>query len=136
MLFVLDYKALKVALGMCFSMGRQDIYSFKIINKSVFIYNKVFFSSPGAELQLLLKFNEHYHSAPPSVNFTTIPFHPNGEDIVPLIIIDQEHNDNTILYSSCASRMCPLPTQVVASMLYCRGRLGQDQQQLVQTFLI
>lgn len=35
----------------------------------------------GAELQLLLKFNEHYHSAPPSVNFTTIPFHPNVDPV-------------------------------------------------------
>lgn len=39
------------------------------------------FSAPGAELQLSLKYTELFEIFPPIVNFTTIPFHPNGKDI-------------------------------------------------------
>ncbi|XP_053105823.1 ubiquitin-conjugating enzyme E2 U isoform X2 [Hemicordylus capensis] len=31
----------------------------------------------GAELQLSVKYTEDYNKVPPSINFTTIPFHPN-----------------------------------------------------------
>ncbi|XP_013929405.1 PREDICTED: ubiquitin-conjugating enzyme E2 U [Thamnophis sirtalis] len=31
----------------------------------------------GAELQLSLKYSEDYNSMPPTITFTTIPFHPN-----------------------------------------------------------
>uniref|UniRef100_A0ACB8F382 Uncharacterized protein n=1 Tax=Sphaerodactylus townsendi TaxID=933632 RepID=A0ACB8F382_9SAUR len=31
----------------------------------------------GAVLQLVMKYTENYNKVPPSINFTTIPFHPN-----------------------------------------------------------
>lgn len=53
----------------------------------------------GAVLQLAMKYTENYNKVPPSINFTTIPFHPNGKDTDSgdlLIVISQE---NRLLFS-------------------------------------